>query len=109
MKRELGNGQSIKFWSHNWGHGHLKFELQDLYKEVRDKGITVKLMYQTRNIEGMFQDIGFILNDVQAVQQLNELRRILTVQQVNISAQDNVSWMLEPNRDFSVKLAYLGC
>lgn len=108
MKRELGNGQAIKFWEHNWGYGCLKFEFHHLYKEAKDKGITVNLIYQTQNIEELFQDIGALMNDDSALQQLDKLKEILTIDRINTAMQDNVSWMLQSNKDFSVKSAYLG-
>lgn len=56
-QRIVESGMTIKFWMHNWGQGHLKFELQDLFKEVRNKGIMVNQVFQIHNIEELFHDM----------------------------------------------------
>lgn len=104
MTRTVGDGNKIKFWTQNWGHGLLYTVYPILFGEAKEKDISVHQMFQIQNISEMFHHV---VSD-EFTSQLAELEAFVQPPfQFNMNEDDAV-WALSDSGSFTVRSTYHG-
>ncbi|XP_078169794.1 uncharacterized protein LOC144564134 [Carex rostrata] len=103
MLRIVGRGDTILFWSHNWGAGVLKGEFQILYTYAIDQNLSVAQVLNVRHIRELFKEVP----SQEAAEQLTQLYEKLSQQPILLNNEpDEARWKWTPEAQFSVKSYY---
>lgn len=103
--RKPGNGETIRFWLHEWGFGILKLRFPILFTYSIDPLITLSEVKQIQPFSLLFHGN---LSERAILERENLQQQILQTVQLVQNQHDDVVWKLEVTGVFSVKTAYFG-